>query len=225
MADDDRKALESLGLEGDQLDGVLALLGGLRKNRDDLLEEKKRLKDQIDSAGSSEEVKALKERLKRMEKAEERAKLEAKEDYEGALKSVREEYEAALREKEEALTQVSSKYSTLVTDQALTTALSEVGVKKELMPGAKALFRSQVELKDDQPLIEGKPVAEALKAWASDEEAKAWLAAPLNSGAGARGSRNGEPAPQNLKRSEMDPKAKSDFISEHGREAYEQLPI
>ena len=79
----------------------------------------------------------------------------------------------------------------LIIDDGLTNALTSAGVVPELMPAVKALLRSQAQLKDNQAVINDKPLAEFMTEWATTD-GKAYIKAPTNSGGGAGGSKGGE---------------------------------
>lgn len=86
----------------------------------------------------------------------------------------------------------------LLVDNGLMAALTEAGVKNPVHLKAAAAILKQaggIEVKVDgatrQALIGGKPLAEAVKAWAAGDEGKTFVQAPGNGGGGAPGSTGG----------------------------------
>jgi hypothetical protein len=85
--------------------------------------------------------------------------------------------------------------TTLLVDQGLTTALTEVKVDPKYLPAVKALLVPQVVLKDDgnerKAFVGDKPLGEFVKAWSQGDEGKAYVSAAGNSGGGAGGPQGG----------------------------------
>lgn len=103
-------------------------------------------------------------------------------------KSEIEKLSAALAEKDGALQQY-------LIDGGLTEALAKSGVRPELMKAAKAMLKSQAQIKADggqyQALMGDAPLADAVAAWAASDEGKHFVSAPANTGGGATGGNNG----------------------------------
>jgi len=98
------------------------------------------------------------------------------------------------KDSEKLLAQLGEKDSTLqklIIDDGLTNALTSAGVVPELMPAVKALLRSQAQLKDNQAVINDKPLADFMTEWATTD-GKAYIKAPANSGGGAGGGKQGD---------------------------------
>jgi len=98
------------------------------------------------------------------------------------------------KDTEKLMAQLGEKDSTLqklIIDDGLTNALTSAGVVPELMPAVKALLRSQAQLKDNQAVINDKPLADFMTEWATTD-GKAYIKAPANSGGGAGGSKQGD---------------------------------
>lgn len=93
-----------------------------------------------------------------------------------------------LQEKDSALT-------TYLVDSQLTDSLAKAGVLPQFMDATKALLKSQATIKADngqyQALIGDKPIAEAIKEWASSDNGKHYVKAPDNGGGGANGGEGG----------------------------------
>lgn len=82
-------------------------------------------------------------------------------------------------------------------DNGLTEALVKAGVRSEFMPAAKAMLRSQAQIKADNgnysALMGDKPLVDAVAEWAASDEGKHFISAPANSGGGASGGNGGNP--------------------------------
>lgn len=74
----------------------------------------------------------------------------------------------------------------LIIDDGLNNALVSAGVMPEYMAGAKALLRSQAQLKDNAAVIGDKPLADFMTEWAAGD-GKHYIKATTNSGGGAGG--------------------------------------
>jgi len=89
--------------------------------------------------------------------------------------------------------------SSLLVDNGLTAALTEVGVKNPAhLKAAAALLKASAKVEvaaDDtgarRALVDGKPLADFVKGWAAGDDGKAFVAAPANSGGGAAGGGSG----------------------------------
>ncbi len=83
-------------------------------------------------------------------------------------------------------------------DNGLTEALVKAGVRSEFMGAAKAMLRSQAQIKADNgdysALMGDKPLIDAVAEWAASDEGKHFISAPANSGGGASGGNGGAAA-------------------------------
>lgn len=106
----------------------------------------------------------------------------------GASKKEIEKLTAQLQEKDGAL-------NTYLIEAGLSDALAKAGVKPEFMDASKALLKAQAAIKADngqyQAVIGDKPLADAIKEWASSDAGKHFVAAPANQGGGANGGSGG----------------------------------
>ena len=82
----------------------------------------------------------------------------------------------------------------LLVDNGLTDALVKAGVEPNFLPAVKAMLKSQVQVKAEgangegrRALVGDKPLAEYVTTWASSDEGKHFVKAPLNSGGAATG--------------------------------------
>ena len=94
--------------------------------------------------------------------------------------------------------QISAKDAALtkyLIDSQLSDGLAKAGVKPEFMDAAKALLRNGATIKAENgeysALIGDKAITEAIGAWASSDQGKHFVAAPVNSGGGGQGGGNG----------------------------------
>lgn len=106
----------------------------------------------------------------------------------GNSKKEIEKLTAQLSEKDSAL-------NTYLIEAGLSDALAKAGVKPEFMDASKALLKAQAAIKADngqyQAVIGDKPLADAIKEWASSDAGKHFVAAPANQGGGANGGSGG----------------------------------
>lgn len=106
----------------------------------------------------------------------------------GNSKKEIEKLTAQLSEKDGAL-------NTYLIEAGLSDALAKAGVKPEFMDASKALLKAQAAIKADngqyQAVIGDKPLADAIKEWASSDAGKHFVAAPANQGGGANGGSGG----------------------------------
>lgn len=84
--------------------------------------------------------------------------------------------------------------SKLLLDNGLTDALVSAGIKKELLPAAKALFSQQAKIIADgesrKAVIGDKELSAFVTEWSSSDEGKHFVQAPANGGGGADGSKS-----------------------------------
>ena len=76
-------------------------------------------------------------------------------------------------------------------DNGLNDAMIKAGIKPEFMSAAKAMLRSETQIKAEDgkysALMGEKPLFEAITEWAASDEGKHFVSAPANSGGGATG--------------------------------------
>lgn len=98
---------------------------------------------------------------------------------------------------QKSLTDKDTALQSYLIDNGLTEALVKAGVRSEFMPAAKAMLRSQAQIKADNgeysALMGDKPLIDAVTEWAASDEGKHFIAAPANSGGGASGGNGGSP--------------------------------
>lgn len=98
----------------------------------------------------------------------------------------------------------------LLIDGGLTEALVKVGVRPELMAGAKALLAGKATVKADgenySAVIGEKSLFDSVKDWATADEGKHFIKADGNGGGGAGGSGGAAGAAKTITRTEWDTK-------------------
>jgi hypothetical protein len=109
----------------------------------------------------------------------------------------------ALSEKDGAL----NKY---LIEANLTAELVKAGVQAPMLDAVKALLQSRASInaKDGvyEPLLDGKPLAESVTAWAQSDQGKHFVSAPNNNGGGAQGG-NGKGTAKTMTRTEFEAKS------------------
>jgi len=171
----DEKQLEALRAELDEAKASIEALSN--KNRE-LIGVNKKLKQQSQEIDPetyhkmSEELDTLKDAYSKLEKS-----------YKGET----EKLSKSLSEKESFLQK-------MIVDDGLTNALSKAGVRPEFLDGAKALLRSQAQIKSNEgryeAVISDKPLNDFITEWAT-KDGKHYVQAPLSSGGGAVGGGGG----------------------------------
>lgn len=125
----------------------------------------------------------------------------------GNSKKEIEKLTAQLSEKDGAL-------NTYLIEAGLSDALAKAGVKPEFMDASKALLKAQATIKADggkyEALIGEKPLADAIKEWASSDTGKHFVAAHVNSGGGSQGGGNGGGQAKQVTRDQFDAMNPSD---------------
>lgn len=123
-------------------------------------------------------------------------------ELEGALTSAQ---SAAKKQAKELTTQVetltksltseSGFTSELLVDNKLSDALVKAGVAAPFLPAVKAMLKTQVTIATDgetrRAMVGDKPLAEFVTSWATGDEGKHYVAAPVNGGGGAAGGSGG----------------------------------
>lgn len=227
MTDEDRQALIDMGLSEEKADEfVNTRLKGLLNKRDELLGAQKELKQKLHQLQGDDSADVLRAQLKEMQDEQKRKDAEARKNYEEALAVERkriEEREAELSKRAETAEQ---KYHRMLTEGAMRRAMREVSVDPAFEDAVIALHKDSVTVADEDTVVIGdKPVNDFFAEWAETDQGKRFIAAPKNSGAGAKGPSTGGKQPPALKRSEMSVKQKAAFVAEFGQEEYAKLPM
>lgn len=185
---------------------------GLKAKNDELLGEIKGFKQKFDGVDPDE--------FKKLKGAQRDAD-DKNSDPVKMRERIEQELAPKLTEAEKRATTAESKLDSYIKDNQLTAALVEAGVAKEFLPAAKALLQASrtVEVKDGGAIIDGKSIAEFVKAWAGGE-GKAFISAPNNNGGGGKGGAGGGAAGK--KASEMTRTEKAKFMKENGLDAWKE---
>lgn len=157
-----------------------------------------------------------------LQAAEERA-----DKAEAALAEAKQQVKTLTTERDKAVKalETESGFSTqMLTENALNSALAEVGVTVPgLLTGAKSMFgkSAQVVVDGDQRIVKigDKTVTEAIKEWAGTEDAKHYITAAQNNGGGAGGGKAGGGGGKVATEAEfnaMSPKERSAFMGAGG---------
>lgn len=95
-----------------------------------------------------------------------------------------------LAERDKVIVGLQGDLDTLVIGSGLDTALAEAGVEADLLAGAKALLRTQFEIKrtDEGAMVKGEydqyePLAAFVKTWVETDQGRSYVARPKGSGA------------------------------------------
>lgn len=184
--------------------------GGLKAKNDELLGEIKTLKQKFADIDPAE-YKTLKD--------EKRNKEDKVSDPVELRQRIESEFTPKIDAEKQRADAAESKLKQHIIDSELTNALVTAGVAKELLPAAKALLQSskKVDVSDSGAVVDGKPVAEFAKSWATGD-GKPFIAAADNSGGGGQGGGGG--GASGKKAAEMSRSEKTAFIGEHGLEKW-----
>jgi hypothetical protein len=160
----------------------------LKQKNDELLKEKKKAK---------EEAKLAADKLKEIEDAkeeEESEKNKKKGDWETEKAKLVEKHTKELKDRDDKLAATNGKLNNLVVDNGLNDALIKANVAKQYLPAVKALIKTankiEISTDDETPIakVGDKDLTAFIETWAKGDEGKQYIAAPNNSGGGARGS-------------------------------------
>jgi hypothetical protein len=146
------------------------------------------------------EKKKLTARLREYEaaEAERKAEIAKREEEEARKKGEWEKVEKGWQEKLQAIEGDAkswrSKYFDRELDLGMARAVDEVSVKPEFKKAVSVLLRQQAEIDEDGSItIEGKPIAEYVRAWAKTDEGKAFvISGAVGSGANGGGKATGQ---------------------------------
>ena len=187
------------------------------------------------------------ERLREMAAEQEKTEIEtakAKGDVEKLLANRDAKHARDLEKRDEIRASVEAKYESerqlndrLLIDAEMNAELSKI-VEPLLMDGAFALLRPKAKAVEDADSPYGRrvvmtvgddemPVKDFLKQWAeADPKAQAYLLGNRSQGGGAppAGGRPGANGPR-MKRSQMTPTQKVEYMNTYGVDQYERLPI
>lgn len=161
---------------------------GLKKKRDELLGDKKTLKDQM---------KAMQDQIDAINADKEKVEQEAAAKS-GDINKVREQLEAKHKKDLEKIIAERDTYKNQlqseIVDKGLTQALIKAKVKPDVMEAVvdhiKTKFKGEIVEKDGKPLaqFDGKTVEEFVAGWTQTDIGKNFVAADNNTGGGSNGA-------------------------------------
>jgi hypothetical protein len=97
---------------------------------------------------------------------------------------------AALTAAEQRAQAAEQRLGEVLIHDGLQSALASAGVAPAMLPAASALLRERgAEIQNGEAVLNGRPLADAVKDWAQSEEAMHFKAAASNSGGGTPPSR------------------------------------
>ena len=143
------------------------------------------------------ELKAAKAKAKGAEiDPEEFAKLQTEtEELRATLAKTERTGKTEIERLSKALSDKDGALQNFLIEGGLTEAMVKAGVRPELMPAAKALLKAKASIKEDAgsftALMGDKPLADAVREWASGDEGKHFVSAPASNGGGAPGGSGG----------------------------------
>jgi hypothetical protein len=196
---------------------------GLKSKNDELLGELKKQKDA---------TKSIQEQIDEINAAKEAAEEEAAKkagDVEKLVANAVAKKDKEIDGLKSQLDQQTVRLNQTLIDKGLSDALVKANVAAHHIPAVTALIKATAksEIADQEgsavAMFDGKPIDEFVQGWAQGDTGKHYIAAPNNGGGGAGGSNGGGKAPGG-KKADWDSKKKSEFIREHGREAYQNHP-
>lgn len=189
-------------------------IGPLKEKLTEVMDEAKEAKRKLRAASEikPEDLQAAEDRADKAEKDLADANKQVK-----ALTKERDDATAALEGERGLATK-------MLTENALNDALAEVGVNVPgLLAGAKGIFgpQAQVVTEGDKRVVKigDKTVTDAIKAWASTEDAKHFITAANNNGGGAPGSKGGTGGGKTKTEAEFNalpPRERATFMAEGG---------
>lgn len=186
-------------------------LEAIKKNRDDLLAEKREATQKLADAKAAKE-------------AAERKAAEESGDVEQIKASLEKKHAEEMAAKDAIIAPLEKfKYNALV-NNGLTQALAENNVPEAQRPAVTALLKTanKIEIVDDSATVDGKPLSDFVKSWAATDDGKVFVTAPRNGGVPQPGNPGGNGGEKT--RSEMSHAEKGAYVREHGSEAYNALP-
>jgi len=169
------------------------VVSGLEKNRDEILQEKRSIKEQLTKFKDVDPEK-YSEAMKKLKKIEEDELLSEKK-YDEALAVKTKEWETANQKLSEQLQAAQKELDSIIMDRDLVGGLAKTGIKKDLIEFVQKTLASEAKVVEvdgkKQVVIKDMPVDKYLEDWTKSETAKHFIEAPTNGGAG----KSGNPSP------------------------------
>lgn len=177
------KGLEAVdGLTEEQQKAINELAGGLLSKNQELL-------DKLSSTkAKAHEGQSAAEELAAIKALQEQRELEAKQQYDNALKLNAEKYTKQIEELTGKVSAYESEKRESMISGSIAEALKEARVSPLHLDYVTTYFKTQAGLSDDGKVMIGdKSLSDTIKEWAETDSGKAVRLAPDNSGGGAVG--------------------------------------
>jgi hypothetical protein len=159
----------------------------LEANNKDLKAEKKKLQEQV-AKFDGVDIEALQQAAVKLAKVE-KEMLEADGKYEQLYKELNDQHLTLQSTFEQEKKQLLEKVDTVTKENALTSALTKVGVDPIMLEVASSTLLPKVGLVEGKPMVGGKDVGGFVKEWAATDLGKRFVPSG-NSGGNATGSEN-----------------------------------
>jgi hypothetical protein len=173
------------------------------------------------------ELKTARQKLRDFEaaEAERKAEIARKEEDEarakGDFQKLLDAEKKRSEEKEGEALLYRAKYEEREIELGLKESLTSAGVKPELMKAVSTMLKSEAEIGESGVSLRGKPLADAIKEWASSDEGKAFVSNGNEGGGATGGSKDtGKGGAKTVSRAsfdKMDTGQRADFIKSGGK--------
>lgn len=161
-------------------------ISGLEKNKEDILKEKRAMKEQLEKFKDVDPEK-YGEAMKKLKKIEEDELLSEKK-YTEALAVKQKEWETANKKLSEQLESAQKELDSIIMDRDLVGGLAKTGIKKDLFEFVQKTLASDAKVVEvdgkKQVVIKDMPVDKYLEDWTKTDTAKHFIEAPTSGGAG-----------------------------------------
>ncbi len=171
------------GLTPEQIEAINNIAGGLISKKSELEEKLARTKS------VANENQSAVEKLAALEALQEQKELEAKQNYEEALKLHNEKYTKQINDLSEKIGTFETKERNTLISNSLSEELTKARVNPLHSEYVTSYFKQQAQLIDGQVVIGDKSLSEAIEQWSETDQGKAVRLAPVND----NGNSNGEP--------------------------------
>jgi len=174
---------------------------GLKKNRDALLEEKKKLQESLKAFEGldPEKARAAQKKIDEIDKKN----LRDAGEFDKILEAERAQHRAALEAEKTRADKAENFVKTKEVDRQLTEGLLKHNINDaDILPAVKAMLKDKIEVVENNGeynvLFDGKTLEQGLNEFAETPAAKKFVSAPLNTGGGAPGSKGGNAPPASV---------------------------
>lgn len=109
-------------------------------------------------------------------------------DIEAIKANLKKMHDAEMKKLNDENSGLSKRLETLVIDNHISETIAQANVLPHLQRAARLMLRDGVEMRNGEAFVGDVPFADHTASWLASEEARSFVASPLNSGAGATGS-------------------------------------